>query len=79
MLLGILLNKTSPPVQKVRFGPRDVCDDALPDRNRRASFVSYSRMKGTITLHVHGLMVGCGHHNTLLQQKGSGTVSKGNV
>ncbi len=65
----ILLYKTLPPVQKVRVQPRDVCDGALPGRNRRASFVSYSRMKGTITLHVHGLMVGCGQHNTHLQQK----------
>ncbi len=26
-------------------------------------------MTGTITLHVHGLMVGCGQQNALVQQK----------
>ncbi len=61
-----LLDKTLPLVKKVGVWLSDVCDGALPDRNRWASFVSYSWMKGNITLHVHGLIVCYGQSNTLV-------------
>ncbi len=44
-------------------------------RNRRASFVSYSRMKGPLPYMSMGLMVGFGQHNTLVQQKLFGWLS----
>ncbi len=56
-------------MEKVGIWLSDVCDGALPDRNRWASFVSYSKMMRTIALLVHGLMVGSGQYKTLLWYK----------